>query len=308
LSTLKRLLKRRAIVIPLAVVVVAGAATGTWAGTRGGGSGSGSKTTEQLYTVATTTLRQTVSETGTIEAADTEDLSFPASGKVTGVDVTLGQLVTKGQKLATLDSASLRVSAAQAEVSLESARSRLSSDESAGASSAQLTADQASIDAASSQVDSANANLAEATMTSPIAGQVTQVNIATGDQLGSSSGSGGNNNQSSSSNSSSSSAQIEVVSKSLVVSVDVDTTVVDQIKTGVQAVITPTGSSTPIYGTVSSVGLVASTSSGVATFPVKITVTGTPTGVYPGTSSSVQIIYRQYTDVLAVPVAAGVML
>lgn len=305
MSTLKRLLRRKAVVIPFAVVVLAAAGGGAWAATRGGSSPSGATVTEQLYTVAATTLKQTVSETGTIEAKDTEELSFPAGGKITSVSVTEGQQVKKGQKLATIDSASLRVAAAQATVSLENAKARLASDQASGASSAVLTADQASIDAASSAVESANANLDEATMTSPIDGQVTEVNIATGDNVGSSSSGGGANSPTgSNSSSSSSTAQIKVVSSSFVVNVDVDTTVVDQIRKGVQATITPTGSSTPIYGTVTSIGLVASTSSGVATFPVVIDVTGTPEDTYAGTSATVEILYRQLTDVLAVPVAA----
>lgn len=77
------------------------------------------------------------------------------------------------------------------------------------------------------------------------------------------------------------------------------------MKVGDQAVIVPSGSTTNVYGTVSSVGLIASSSSGsVASFPVVISVTGSPSGLYAGASASVSIIVRQLNDVVEVPTAA----
>jgi multidrug efflux pump subunit AcrA (membrane-fusion protein) len=149
-----------------------------------------------------------------------------------------------------------------------------------------------------------------------------------------SSGSGGVGNQGAGStgssgntgSSGSSSAQVVVVGTgSYVVNASVDDTEVGQIAQGDQAVITlgsGTGStgggplavaggggtasagSTPYYGTVSSVGLIASTSSGVASFPVTIQVTGTPSGLYSGASANVSIVVQQLTDVTEVPTAA----
>ena len=69
-------------------------------------------------------------------------------------------------------------------------------------------------------------------------------------------------------------------------------------------VITTEGANGPVSGTVASIGLTADTSSGVATFPVVIDVTGTPSGLYAGASASVTIIYHQLADALAVPAAA----
>jgi len=39
----------------------------------------------------------------------------------------------------------------------------------------------------------------------------------------------------------------------------------------------------------------------VASFPVVVGVTGSPSGVYPGATASLQIVYRQLSDVLLVP-------
>jgi hypothetical protein len=72
-----------------------------------------------------------------------------------------------------------------------------------------------------------------------------------------------------------------------------------------QAEITPTGSSQVLYGTVTSVGLVAeSSTTGASTFPVSIAVTGKVTGVYAGSSADVAIVVKQLQDALTVPTAA----
>ncbi len=77
------------------------------------------------------------------------------------------------------------------------------------------------------------------------------------------------------------------------------------MKKGLQAQITPTGSTEPIFGTVSSVGLVAeSSTTGSSTFPVVIAVTGKVSGVYAGSSADVSIIVKQLQNVLTVPTAA----
>jgi macrolide-specific efflux system membrane fusion protein len=91
---------------------------------------------------------------------------------------------------------------------------------------------------------------------------------------------------------------------SYVVNGSVDDTQVGSVKTGDQAVIVPDGATTPVYGTVSSVGLIATTTSGVATYPVTITVTGTPAGLYPGAGGTVTLIVRQLSNVTTVPTAA----
>jgi len=65
---------------------------------------------------------------------------------------------------------------------------------------------------------------------------------------------------------------------------------------------TATGASAP--GTVTSVGTIASASSGVATFPVVVAVQGTPAGFHAGASGSVAITYDSLANVLAVPASA----
>ena len=75
-----------------------------------------------------------------------------------------------------------------------------------------------------------------------------------------------------------------------------------KVTAGLQAEITPTGATEKVFGTVASVGIVASSStSGTATFPVVINVTGTPTGLYVGGTASVTIVVKQVDGVLTVP-------
>jgi len=91
---------------------------------------------------------------------------------------------------------------------------------------------------------------------------------------------------------------------SYIVNASVGAADVANVAKGDEVTITTTGSTTPVFGLVSSVGIVASSSSGTSAFPVVITVTGSPTGLYAGSTANVSIIYRQLSNVLVVPTLA----
>jgi hypothetical protein len=91
---------------------------------------------------------------------------------------------------------------------------------------------------------------------------------------------------------------------SYIVNATVDDTQIGQIADGDQVDITPSGASTPIYGTVGSISLIGSQSSNVTTFPVVINVTGDPSGLYAGASANVSIIVKQLNNVTLVPTQA----
>ena len=91
---------------------------------------------------------------------------------------------------------------------------------------------------------------------------------------------------------------------SYIVNTSVDSTQVSQLKVGDQAVITVSGSTTPVYGTVGSISLLASTTSGVASFPVVVDVTGSPSGLFGGSSATVSMTTEELQDVVVVPTAA----
>jgi macrolide-specific efflux system membrane fusion protein len=253
----------------------------------------------RLVAASMGTIRQSVSTTGTIEPADQESLNFSASGKVTSVRVAQGDTVAAGDVLATIDSASLKASLAQAEASLASNEAKVASDEEQGITGSQLTADQAAVTAAEGQVTSAQAALDGATLKSPIAGIVATVDVAVGDEVSESPAAA------SDSSSGASTPQFLVIgTKSWIVSATVDDTQVGLIKKGNQAQITTGSATDAIYGTISSVGIVASSSSSsstTATYPVVVKVTGSPTGLHAGATATVSLIYKQLTNVLTVP-------
>jgi macrolide-specific efflux system membrane fusion protein len=294
----------------VALLVVAGAG-GYWL--TGDDKKAAADPSYRLVAASTGTIRQSVSTTGTIEPADQESLSFSASGEVTAVSVEQGDTVKAGQVLATIDSAALRASLAQAEASLASDEAKVAADESAGTTGAQLTADESAVSAAQGQVTSARAALDGATLRSPIDGLVATVDVAVGDQVAGSSGSGSNNGSGSNSNAAASSAQssdsssssggqfLVIGTKSWIVNATVDDTQVGLIKKGYQAQITTAGATGTVYGTISSVAVVASTSSTTATYPVVVKVTGNPSGLHAGASATAALIYKQLTNVLTVP-------
>jgi multidrug efflux pump subunit AcrA (membrane-fusion protein) len=290
------------------VVVLAGVGVGIYFGTRGPAA-TAALTTTTVQTVSTGTIKQTVSASGTLAPAHQENLSFPTSGQVTSVKVKVGDTVKKGQTLATIESASLKSSVAQAKATVASEQAKVDDDD--NASSTQLAADKAALKAAKNQLASAKTQLAAATMKSPIDGAVGEVNISTGDSISgnsSSSSSSGSNSgglPTSSSSSSSSSAQILVISTNAwVVNATVDATSVGLIKAGNQAELTISGSTESVYGTISSIGLVSSSSSNTASYPVVVAVTGSPTGLHDGASVTTSLIYKQLSNVVVISAAA----
>ena len=314
--------RRKALIAAAAAAVVVLGAAGWAVFLRPSGSAAAT-VTYRATTVATGTLRQSVAASGTVDATDTEDLSFPAAGQVTAVWVTAGQKVAKGARLAAIDSASLAGAVAEAKATLATAQAKLAAD--SGASSAQRSADSAAITVAQGEVAAATTNLAGATMTAPFAGTVTSVGYVVGQQVGSSSagagsgagtgagsasgsgtgsGSGAGSGSASTSDTAASGAIHLVSTGSYEVQASVDATDVALIKAGNQVTITVGDSAQPVFGTVGSVGIVATATSGVATFPVLVAVTGSPAGVYPGATASLQIVYKQLSDVLLVPTPA----
>ena len=210
--------------------------------------------------------------------------------------------------------------------------------EEAAVSSAQeqVNVDQTSVTIAQTAVDKAQTALDSPTLTSPIDGVVAEVNVAVGDEVtgsatGSSGSSGGTGSTSgtgsttggeptggtggsgantgagatsSDSSSSSSAAFVIVGTLSWKVDVTVDSAQIGLLAVGDQAELTTESSTEPLFGTISSVGLISTSTGSTASYPVEVAVTGSPTGLHDGESVSVSLIYQQVTDVLTIPSAA----
>jgi macrolide-specific efflux system membrane fusion protein len=75
---------------------------------------------------------------------------------------------------------------------------------------------------------------------------------------------------------------------------------VKNLKVGDQVTLSTTENPS-FFGTVSSIGLLPSTTSGAATYPVDVKVTGTPKDLYDGVSVTAAVIYKKVADAVAVP-------
>ena len=171
-----------------AAIVLVLAGVGGYLVASGGSSPASAQVTTTKETVSTGTLRQTVTASGTLAPAVDDTLGFSSSGVVTSVVATVGQAVSKGQKLATIDSASLAATVAQDNATVATDQAKV--DDDTDVSAAQLTADQAALTAAENALSSAKTALTGATLTSPINGVVASVGLTVGEQV-SGSGSGG---------------------------------------------------------------------------------------------------------------------
>lgn len=281
-----------------AAVVLAGGGSAVWALTRS--SPASAAATANLVAASTSDLSQTVTTTGTIQPRDRADLTFGVSGRVTSVPVSVGQKVGKGDLLATVDSTTLRTAVDTASAAVTAAEQQVASL--SGATSTQLASAEAQLAQARSDLATAQDDLSAASLTAPFSGVVAAVGLATGDVVGSSSAGAGSGGGSSTATG----KAITVISTDAwVVDVGVGSADLAQLKKGLQAQITPTGSRALVFGTVASLGILATSStSGSATFPVVIAVTGSPAGLYAGATADVTIIVKRVTGVLTVPTLA----
>jgi multidrug efflux pump subunit AcrA (membrane-fusion protein) len=316
----------------LAIVLVA-AAAGAWVYLRRSNGAAAEATQTQLVAASTETVKETVSATGTIQPANQANLKFAQSGTITAVGVKVGDTVTAGQTLAIIDATSLQAAVTLAQQQLTAAQAQLTAA-TAAANAGQIASANAQVTSAQSKLTAAQAALGQATLTSSIAGTVAAVNVAIGDTVtggsstsgsstgsssgsstGTTSGSGsgggggsggtGSTGSGSTSASSASSAQVVVIAtNSWIVNATVGASDLAKLKNGLQATITPTGATQAIFGTISTIGVIGTTSGGTSTFPVTIAVTGSPTGVYAGTTAAVVITVKQVPDVLTVPTSA----
>jgi membrane fusion protein, macrolide-specific efflux system len=312
-------------------VLVVATAAGTWFYLHRSSTAATDGVTTQLVAATTETVKETVSATGTIEPASQANLKFAQTGKVTAVGVKVGDTVAAGQTLATIDATALQAAVTLAQQQLTAAQAQLTAA-TAAANAGQIASANAQVTSAQSKLTAAQEALGQANLTSSIAGTVAAVNVSVGDSVtggsstsssstgssngsgssggGASGGSGGSGGSAStgsgsSSASSASSAQVVVIAtNSWVVDATVGASDLAKLKNGLQATITPTGATQPIFGTISTVGVIGTTSGGTSTFPVTIAVTGSPTGVYAGTTAAVVITVKQVPDVLTVPTAA----
>lgn len=319
--------RRRTWIVTGGVIVLVAAGSVYWFGF---GPTAGSQTAQAASTTVAAslqTLEQTVSSTGTLAPTSDEDVNFVASGTVTAVAVTAGSTVTAGETLATVDTLTENANLLSAKATLASAQADLSSasSSSTGSSSdvAQIAADTAAVSVAAAAVTTAQTEYDGTTLVAPIAGLVTAVNLEVGDVVsngtssastsgstgssastGSTTGTSTTGTTTSGTTTSTSTADFTIIGTgSWDVSVSLSASDIKNIKVG-QQVDLSTDENSSFFGTVASIGLLPSTTTGAATYPVVVTVTGSPTDLYDGVTVTAKIIYEKRTNVLTVPSAA----
>ena len=147
---------------------------------------------------------------------------------------------------------------------------------------AQISIDQVNVNSVQHQLDGA-------TLTSPIPGIVSQVNIKAGQSVTS----GGTT-----------SAIVIFSPGSYDVTGTVSDSQVNLVAVGQGAQVTPAGSTQALLGKITSIAPAATVSSGVATFAVTAQLTDTSNAIRPGISASVDIVINQVVHVLTVPTSA----
>jgi len=119
-------------VMAAGAIVVVGVGTGVGIAAAEASGGPGYRTAVASMGNAV----RTVTVSGTVQPVNQAQASFQVSGTVTAVDVGVGQQVTAGQTLATLDSTSLQEQMSLAQATLATAQARLNQDESGQATTA----------------------------------------------------------------------------------------------------------------------------------------------------------------------------
>lgn len=285
-------------IVALGAVLVVGVRLLTPPGEQGGASRT------LNVPVTTATEKVLVILTGTLAPRNTATLSFGTSGKVTSVNVKVGQAVKAGEVLATIDNTQLANDVALAKANLTAARTSYTSVAgTSGVTSAQLANAQAEVDSAKAKLASAQASLADAKLTTPISGTVATVDIKVGDQAGSS-GSGASSAGGTAA-ASSTTGQIVVISPTTwQANATVGPADVGSLKVGQPVNATVSGATATTTGTISSIGVVATTTNGSTTFPVVVKLTGNPKGFYDGVSVTLGVTIGTFPDVVSVPTLA----
>ncbi|HEY4153186.1 MAG TPA: efflux RND transporter periplasmic adaptor subunit, partial [Pseudolysinimonas sp.] len=273
--------------------------------------------TQLTGTVQQGTVSSTISASGAIAEVRDVDANFAVSGTIASVAVTVGQTVKKGQKLGTLDTADLQATVTADHTAYVYAYQDLVAAEGQkNAQVSQINQAKQSFSQAKATWVAAQADLAKATLTSPITGLVIAVNGEVGatsgnssaSSSGGSSGSGSGSGASSGSSSSSSSSAFVTIAdvSSYVVTTNIAEADIAKVTVGQAAAITfPALTGTTAMAKVTSISPTATSSNSVVTYATTITLDAIPDGLRLGQTAEVAItIATSADDALYVPAAA----
>ncbi|MFB2600180.1 efflux RND transporter periplasmic adaptor subunit [Herbiconiux sp. P17] len=308
-KVIRRIRPRTWIISGIAALLVVGGGTAWLVLSLSATSASASAEGPGTMSVAASleTLEKTVDASGTLAPVVDEDVEFEVAGTVTMVNVTAGSTVTAGDVLATVDTLTVQADLLEAQATLATAQATLAAaeadDDGTDAAAAQIAADESAVAVAQAAADKASVAVGGATLTAPVSGLVTAVNLAVGDTVTGTAVVGGGSGSGDGSESGTTAQFTIVGTDAWQVSLSVGETDVPNVASGDQVELS-TDDGDAFFGTVSSVGLLPSTTSGAAAYPVTVTVTGSPEGLHDGISVTGKIVYERRTDVLTVPSGA----
>ncbi|MBI5842471.1 MAG: efflux RND transporter periplasmic adaptor subunit [Chloroflexi bacterium] len=122
-----------------------------------------------------------VTASAEVVPASKVELSFPTIGTIQTVDVKVGDTVTAGQALASLNTVILEAKVAEAEANVATADTQVRYLRRVGPGQEQLDSAKADLDRANAALEMAKAMLAQATLVTPIDGTVVSVELSVGE-------------------------------------------------------------------------------------------------------------------------------
>jgi len=239
------------------------------------------------------TVTSTVNADGTIGSASSMSADFVTAGRISAINVKLGDTVAAGTVLATVDATEPNAELATAKKNLTAAKEALSRADSNGKSQAQNQVDQAK-----SAVDAAQRKADGTILKAPMAGTIVAINGAVGGQ---SSASG---QSSQSGQGATSFIQLADLTK-LQVNASVPEADATRLKNDQAATVTWNAlSNTTANAKVTSISPTAAASGNVVSYPIVVTLDTIPAAVKLGQSVKLTVTVERIEDAIYVPNAA----
>lgn len=248
----------------------------------------GSKTTASTSQYITTTARKmnlqvNIQGTGTVYAGTSKDITSNNSGTLKDLNLKVGDTVTAGTKLFTVDSNDLRQNVTKAQNNLQKQQLTVANAK----NDTETAIDNLSVNDAQNQVNSANDAVNKMTVTSPINGVITAENNSNDESV------------------QSGKTILSIVDPtSLKIKVSVDELNISKVKVGQKTEIKFDALKDKTYeGSVESVAAVGTTSNNVTTYDVVVSITN-PTDIKIGMNANVNILVDSKDNALTIPVEA----
>lgn len=225
-------------------------------------------------------LQVNIEGTGSVYAGVTKDIVSNNSGTLSGLGAKIGDVVSVGDSLFTVNSDDLKQSVTKAQNNLEKQKLTLASSKNAN----EIAINTLSVKDAETQLSNAVNQLNKMTVTSPVNGIVTSQNSSNGDSV------------------QSGKAIITVVDPtSMKVKVSVDELNISKVKVGQKSEIKFDALKDKTYeGTVESVAQIGTTSNNSTTYDVVVSISN-PTDIKIGMNANVNILVESKDNAITVP-------